>query len=83
MLCGYLPFEDIDTAILYKTILKGDFEIPEWLSPTSISILKGLMCVDPISRLTLSEIGKHPFIAKYMPETTKHNLSLFYNPESV
>ena len=32
MLCGYLPFEDPDTAILYKKILKGDFEIPDFLS---------------------------------------------------
>lgn len=54
MLCGYLPFEDADTAILYKTILKGEFEIPEWLSPTSISILQGLMCVNPETRLSLN-----------------------------
>ena len=26
MLVGYLPFEDPDTALLYKKILKGEFE---------------------------------------------------------
>ena len=25
MVCGYLPFEDPDTAKLYKKILRGDF----------------------------------------------------------
>jgi len=28
MVCGYLPFEDPDTAQLYKKILKGDFTLP-------------------------------------------------------
>ena len=32
MLVGYLPFEDPDTAVLYKKILLGDFELPSHLS---------------------------------------------------
>jgi 5'-AMP-activated protein kinase, catalytic alpha subunit len=32
MICGYLPFEHPDTAILYRKILKGEFEIPSFLS---------------------------------------------------
>ena len=47
MLCGYLPFEHAETKILYKMILKGEFEVPDWLSPCAVSILKGLLCVDP------------------------------------
>jgi 5'-AMP-activated protein kinase catalytic alpha subunit len=53
MLCGYLPFEDPDTAILYRKILKGDFEIPEFLSAKSESFLKSLLCIEPKNRLTL------------------------------
>ena len=36
MLVGYLPFEDPDTAILYKKILLGEFEIPGHLSPKAV-----------------------------------------------
>lgn len=32
MMCGYLPFEDPDTASLYKKILKGDFVLPQFVS---------------------------------------------------
>jgi 5'-AMP-activated protein kinase, catalytic alpha subunit len=58
MLCGYLPFEDPDTAILYRKILKGDFELPEFLSSKAQTFLKGLLCTDPKNRLTLDKIKK-------------------------
>ena len=61
MLCGYLPFEDPNTAILYKKILKGDFEIPEFLSSKAEAFLKGLLCIDPKNRLTLEKIKKSPW----------------------
>ena len=32
LLCGYLPFEDPNTANLYKKILSGDFTIPKFVS---------------------------------------------------
>lgn len=32
MLCGYLPFEDANTSVLYKKIIQGKFVIPEFLS---------------------------------------------------
>jgi len=65
MLCGYLPFEDPDTAILYRKILKGDFEIPEFLSKKAEKFLQGLLCTDPRQRLTLEQIRKHPWFAYY------------------
>jgi len=33
LICGYLPFEDPNTAKLYQKILKGDFNIPKFISP--------------------------------------------------
>ena len=32
LLCGYLPFDDPDTNILYSKIIKGDFDIPSKVS---------------------------------------------------
>lgn len=65
MLCGYLPFEDPDTAILYRKILKGDFEIPEFLSSKAEAFLKGLLCIDPKNRLTLEKIKKSSWYLYY------------------
>lgn len=37
LVCGYLPFEDPNTSKLYKKIMKGDYECPEFISPRKIS----------------------------------------------
>ena len=48
MLCGYLPFEDPNTANLYKKIIKGDYKTPAYLTERTKSILKGILNTDPI-----------------------------------
>jgi len=63
MLCGFLPFEDPDTALLYKKILKGDFELPDFLTNRSIKFLQEILCTDPERRLSLSEIQQHPWLS--------------------
>jgi len=43
MLVGYLPFEDPDTALLYKKILLGKFDLPSHLSSKAIQALKKIV----------------------------------------
>jgi 5'-AMP-activated protein kinase catalytic alpha subunit len=43
MLVGYLPFEDPDTALLYKKILVGEFDLPSHLSSKAIHALKNII----------------------------------------
>ena len=52
MICGYLPFEESETALLYQKILKGYYEIPSFLSIEAVKLIKGLLEVDPKARLT-------------------------------
>jgi 5'-AMP-activated protein kinase catalytic alpha subunit len=59
MVCGYLPFEDPDTAKLYKKILKGDFTIPKFVSPDGKDLIKKILNTDPDTRYTESDIKKH------------------------
>ena len=70
MLCGFLPFEDPDTALLYKKILKGDFELPDFLTNRSIKFLKEILCTDPSTRLSLSEVKQHPWFTQFDQNTT-------------
>ena len=58
MLVGYLPFEDQNTAILYKKIIVGEFEMPEHLSPLAQQALKAILQTDPKKRATVSYL-KH------------------------
>mmetsp|Transcript_40522 Transcript_40522/g.53151 ORF Transcript_40522/g.53151 Transcript_40522/m.53151 type:complete len:94 (+) Transcript_40522:351-632(+) len=70
MLCGFLPFEDPDTALLYKKILKGDFELPDFLTNRSIKFLKEILCTDPLKRLSLKEIKKHSWLTQFDAKTS-------------
>ena len=63
LLCGYLPFEDPNTANLYKKILNGDYTLPKFLSPQAKEIIKGILNLDPLKRFTIEEIKKHPWFS--------------------
>jgi 5'-AMP-activated protein kinase catalytic alpha subunit len=52
MVCGYLPFEDPDTNLLYKKILDGKFEIPSWVSETCSNLINKILNIDPDERYT-------------------------------
>lgn len=39
MICGYLPFEDPNTSLLYKKIINGEFKIPNFISEDGKSLL--------------------------------------------
>jgi 5'-AMP-activated protein kinase catalytic alpha subunit len=53
--CGFLPFEDQNTANLYKKILKGDYATPDFLSASVKNLISGILCTDPERRL---RVGK-------------------------
>lgn len=52
MVCGYLPFEDPDTNQLYRKIIDGKFEIPDWVSESCSDLINKILNVDPLERLT-------------------------------
>ena len=47
LLCGYLPFDDPDTQILYNKIMHGKFDTPNFLSKDAKYILNGILNTDP------------------------------------
>jgi 5'-AMP-activated protein kinase catalytic alpha subunit len=50
-ICGKLPFDDSNTQSLYKKILSGNFEIPNYLTDDAKILVKGLLTVNPNKRL--------------------------------
>ena len=56
LLCGYLPFEDKNTALLYKKILDGQFQIPRFVSEPAKDLIRKILVTDPEKRITVSQI---------------------------
>lgn len=61
MVCGYLPFEDPNTNLLYKKILNADYQIPQFVSPECKDMIQKILNTDPNSRYKIDEIRKHPW----------------------
>ncbi|XP_024886388.1 maternal embryonic leucine zipper kinase-like [Temnothorax curvispinosus] len=62
LLCGFLPFDDNNLENLYKKILTGKYEEPYWLSNDSKTLIKSMLQINPIKRITIHELCRHPWI---------------------
>ena len=78
MLCGNFPFEDISNDKLYRKIIKGKFEIPKSLSKSVKDLINKILVVNPIRRINIKDIKKHPWVLKYI-EKNKNLENIFKN----
>lgn len=66
LLCGYEPFYDEDEKIMYKKILKGDyqFDSPYWdnITENAKDLVRKLLKVNVKERLTVDEALRHPWV---------------------
>uniref|UniRef100_A0A5F9DUY2 non-specific serine/threonine protein kinase n=1 Tax=Oryctolagus cuniculus TaxID=9986 RepID=A0A5F9DUY2_RABIT len=62
LMCGYLPFDDDNVMALYKKIMRGKYDVPKWLSPSSILLLQQMLQVDPKKRISVKNLLNHPWI---------------------
>eukprot|EP00184_Porphyridium_aerugineum_P006864 CAMPEP_0184707390 /NCGR_PEP_ID=MMETSP0313-20130426/37244_1 /TAXON_ID=2792 /ORGANISM="Porphyridium aerugineum, Strain SAG 1380-2" /LENGTH=1578 /DNA_ID=CAMNT_0027168965 /DNA_START=402 /DNA_END=5138 /DNA_ORIENTATION=+ len=64
LLAGYLPFDDDAPDVLFQKILSAQITYPEWFSGEVVDLLKRMLCVNPIQRISIPEIKKHPWYTK-------------------
>ncbi|KAM9138431.1 maternal embryonic leucine zipper kinase isoform 3-T3 [Pangshura tecta] len=62
LLCGFLPFDDENVMVLYRKIMRGKYEVPKWLSASSILLLHQMLQVDPKKRITVKHLLNHPWL---------------------
>lgn len=67
MLCGRLPFDDEYIPTLFKKINSGIYSLPSYLSAEAASLLSAMLIVDPVKRITISEIRQLPWFQKDLP----------------
>jgi aurora kinase len=65
-LCGNPPFETNNQKKTFQKIKKVDFNMPKHLRLDAQDFINKLLMKDPNQRLPLKDIGKHPFITKWI-----------------
>ncbi|KAF1948828.1 serine/threonine-protein kinase-like protein [Byssothecium circinans] len=63
-LVGEAPFED-SQAKTQRRIVRGEYSVPNFVSPEAKDLIKKLLVLDPEKRLSLVEVEKHPWILKH------------------
>jgi len=85
IVCGYLPFEDPNTAVLYKKILSGDYTIPSFVSEEAKDLISKLLKTDVAERYSAEEALDHPWLRgetasdKPIPVSVLNSLKAFNN----
>ena len=67
LLCGSLPFDDESIPNLFKKIKGGIYNLPSHLSPGARDLIARMLLVDPLKRITISEIRTHPWYVVHLP----------------
>jgi 5'-AMP-activated protein kinase catalytic alpha subunit len=64
MSCGYLPFENNENQVeLYQKIMNGEYNITVSLSEQLKDLIKRILTVNPLNRIKIDEIRKHPWMS--------------------
>ncbi len=68
LLCGTLPFDDESIPNLFKKIKSGMYSLPSHLSQSSRELILRMLVVDPIKRISISEVRQHPWYQHKLPQ---------------
>ena len=68
MLCRRLPFDDESIPVLFKNISNGVYTLPNFLSESSVDLIKKMLIVNPLNRITVDEIFQHEWFKTDLPE---------------
>jgi serine/threonine protein kinase len=76
MTVGLLPWSEVQVPELFDHLLRGQYQIPFYLSRPLQSLLTQMMNVDPSRRPALTEIAKHPWVTGCPHERARGPASL-------
>jgi 5'-AMP-activated protein kinase catalytic alpha subunit len=68
LLCGSLPFDDDNIANLFRKIKSGAYVLPSHLSDGARDLIPRMLIVDPMKRMTIAQIRRHPWFLKNLPQ---------------
>ncbi|KAF2485346.1 kinase-like domain-containing protein [Neohortaea acidophila] len=68
LLVGRLPFDDDYIPALFKKIAQGNYNVPSYLSSGAVRLIRKMLQVNPMQRITIQEIRQDPWFTKDLPE---------------
>lgn len=68
LLCARLPFDDEYIPTLFKKIQSGTFAMPPYISSGAARLIKRMLQVSPVTRITIEEIRQDPWFVKDLPD---------------
>jgi calcium/calmodulin-dependent serine protein kinase len=78
LLVGYAPFMEEDQLKLFSKIKRGEwrFHAPDWkhISEDAKDLIRGLMVIDPVERMTVDEALRSPWIMQNDSSLSLHDL---------
>ncbi|CBY01290.1 hypothetical protein IAQ61_003112 [Plenodomus lingam] len=78
LLVGRLPFDDEYIPTLFKKIAAGNYSIPSYLSPGAVSLIKKMLMVNPVHRITIPELRQDPWFTKDLPAYLEPPIQEFF-----
>ena len=67
LLCGSLPFDDENIPNLFKKIKQGMYSFPNYLTPGARDLIRRMLIVHSLERITIPEIRQHPWFSVNLP----------------
>ena len=68
MLCRRLPFDDESIPVLFKNISNGVYTLPKFLSPGAAGLIKRMLIVNPLNRISIHEIMQDEWFKVDLPD---------------
>jgi carbon catabolite-derepressing protein kinase len=79
LLCGRLPFDDEYIPALFKKIAQGQFQTPNYLSPAAVRLIKKMLVVSPVTRITVAGIREDEWFLKDLAPYLQKPAEEFYD----
>lgn len=68
LLCGGLPFDDEYIPALFRKIAQGNYTIPSYVPPGAAHLIRRMLVVNAVHRITVQEIRQDPWFTKDLPD---------------
>ena len=77
LLTGRLPFDDEYIPALFKKIQQGTYNMPNYVSPGAARLIRKMLQVNPVSRITIQEIRQDPWFTKDLADYLQPSVEEF------
>ena len=76
MLYGTVPFKASNMTELQRQICKANTTYKDEISTEAINLLQGILEKDPLQRLSITEILRHPWMQNIQKHSKRHIITI-------